>query len=162
MQQEPNIDEVDVRILQALQSDARRSNKDLAAAVGLAPSTTLGRVRDLERTGAVRGYHADVDPAALGHGVEAMVSVRLSPKTTDLVRSFVDELLSLPEVVGVFLLTGPFDLLVHVSVAGIAELRSLVLDRIAGVDGVVDEQTMIVFEHLHKHVLEPARTVDDG
>lgn len=110
----------------------------------------------------MRGYHADIDPAVLGHGVEAMVSVRLSPKNTELVRSFVDGLMALPEVIGVFLLTGAFDVLVHVSVAGIAELRSLVLDRIAGFEGVVDEQTMIVFEHLQKPVLEPARTVDEA
>ncbi|MEL7157909.1 MAG: Lrp/AsnC family transcriptional regulator, partial [Actinomycetota bacterium] len=81
-----NIDELDHRILRALQSDARRTNKDLAEAVGLAPSTTLGRVRELERTGVLRGYHADVAPAALGHGVEALVSVRLSPKNDELVR----------------------------------------------------------------------------
>lgn len=155
-----NIDEIDRRILHALQSDARRTNKDLAEAVGLAPSTTLGRVRELERSGIVRGYHADVAPWALGHGVEAMVSVRLSPKNDDVVQTFVDTLLALPEVIGVFLLTGPYDVLVHVSVAGIAELRTLVLDRVAGFEGVVDEQTMIVFEHLRKHVLEPARTVD--
>lgn len=148
-----NIDEVDRRLLAELQSDARRSNKALAAAVGLAPSTTLARVRVLEASGAIRGYHADVDPTALGRDVEALVSVRLSPKTGDLVRNLVESLMELEPVVAVTLLTGPYDLLVHVSVPRVAELRTLVLDHIAGFDGVVDEQTMMVFEHHRKHVL---------
>jgi DNA-binding Lrp family transcriptional regulator len=154
----PNIDQSDRRLLAELQSDARRTNKALAAAVGLAPSTTLARIRDLEERGAIRGYHADVDPAALGRNVEALISVRLSPKTGDLVGRLVDGLLQLDAVVAVTLLTGPYDLLVHVSVADITELRALVLDHIAGFDGVVDEQTMIIFERHQKHVLPPAVT----
>lgn len=154
----PNIDQSDRRLLAELQSDARRTNKALAAAVGLAPSTTLARIRDLEERGAIRGYHADVDPAALGRNVEALISVRLSPKTGDLVGRLVDGLLQLDAVVAVTLLTGPYDLLVHVSVADITELRALVLDHIAGFDGVVDELTMIIFERHQKHVLPAAVT----
>lgn len=150
-----NIDATDHRILAALQSNARRTNKELAASVGLAPSTTLGRVRHLEAEGAIRGYHADVDPESLGRTIEALVSVRLSPKDGDRVRRLVDSLWELDEVIAVTLLTGPYDLLVHLSVGSMAALRTMVLDHIASHDGVADEQTMIVFEHRRKRVLTP-------
>lgn len=150
-----NIDAVDHHILAELQSNARRSNKELAASVGLAPSTTLGRVRQLEADGAIRGYHAEVEPEALGRSIEALVSVRLSPKDGDRVRRLVDSLWALDEVIAITLLTGPYDLLIHLSVGSMTALRSMVLDHIASHDGVADEQTMIVFEHRRKPVLTP-------
>ncbi|MEO1061500.1 MAG: Lrp/AsnC family transcriptional regulator [Actinomycetota bacterium] len=150
-----NIDAVDHHILAELQSNARRSNKELAASVGLAPSTTLGRVRQLEADGAIRGYHAEVEPEALGRWIEALVSVRLSPKDGDRVRRLVDSLWALDEVIAITLLTGPYDLLIHLSVGSMTALRSMVLDHIASHDGVADEQTMIVFEHRRKPVLTP-------
>jgi len=152
MSMQPNIDEIDKRLLAELQADARRTNKALAAAVGLAPSTTLARIRDLEARGVIRGYHADIDPVAVGRNVEALISVRLLPKTGDLVNRFVNGLLELDDVVSVTLLTGPYDILVHVSVGDIAELRAVVLNRIASFDGVVDEQTMIIFERHQKRL----------
>ena len=149
----PNIDEIDHRILLELQADARRSNKALAASVGLAPSTTLGRVRDLEAGRIILGYHAAVDPAALGRSIQALVSVRLQPKTNVVVEEFVEMIWELEETIAVTMLTGPFDLLVHLSVADISGLQTLVLERIASFDGVVDEQTSIIFEHRRKTVL---------
>ena len=149
----PNIDEIDHRILLELQADARRSNKALAASVGLAPSTTLGRVRDLEARRIILGYHAVVDPAALGRSIQALVSVRLQPKTNVVVEEFVEMIWELEETIAVTMLTGPFDLLVHLSVADISGLQTLVLERIASFDGVVDEQTSIIFEHRRKTVL---------
>ncbi len=149
----PNIDATDGEILAELQADARRSNKAVAAATGIAPSTSLVRIRELEAAGVIRGYHADVDPKALGRHISALVSVRLSPKSERLVEQFVDSLWALNEVAAITLLTGPVDLLVELSVRSIEDLRSLVLENIASFDGVSDEQTVIVFEHRRKRVL---------
>src|SRR5690348_8601561 len=73
----PFLDDVDRRIVRALADDARIPNNALAAVVGIAPSTCLGRVRALRERGAIRGYHADVDPAVLGRPLQAMIAVRL-------------------------------------------------------------------------------------
>jgi DNA-binding Lrp family transcriptional regulator len=151
----PNMDEIDRTILAELQSDARRSNKAIAAAAGVAPSTSLTRIRELETAGVVRGYHADVDPKALGRHIGALVSVRLSPKSEALVDRFIDSLWGLDEVVAITLLTGPYDLQVELSVPSIEGLRTLVLENIASFDGVSDEQTVIVFERRRKPVLAP-------
>ena len=75
----PITDSTDLRLVSELQRDARQTNRALASAVALAPSTTLNRVRELERRGVIGGYHAEVDLAALGRGLQALVFVRLQP-----------------------------------------------------------------------------------
>src|SRR5215469_18814461 len=75
--QAPNLDEIDLTIIRELARDARLPNNMLAARAGIAPSTCLGRVRALRERGVIRGYHADVDQAALGRPLQAMIAVRL-------------------------------------------------------------------------------------
>ncbi len=152
-----NIDETDARILAELQLDARQTNRALASAVGVAPSTCLDRVRDLERRGVITGYTAEVDIAALGRPVQAMVAVRLRPKTSEVVDGFIESMWDLPETLSVTLVTGTEDALVLLAVPSVELLRSLVLDRIARAPGVVDERTSLVFEHRRRRVVAPAR-----
>ena len=152
----PNFDEIDRAILRELQHDARRANKALAESVGVSPSTMVNRVRALEESGAIRGYHADVDPTALGRNVDALISVRLQPKTPATVDAFIEAVWQLEETVAVSLVTGSFDALIHLSVANIASLSETVMRGIASAPGVVDEQTSIVFEHRRRSVLEPS------
>lgn len=151
----PNVDRNDVAILQELQSNARQTNRAVAAAVGLAPSTTLDRIRDLERRGIITGYHAEVDLRSLGRPLQAIVAVRLQPKTGEIVERFVEQVWALPETVAVHLVSGADDVLVHLSVTDADDLRHLVLDSIASFPGVVDERTSLVFEHRRKAVLGP-------
>lgn len=142
-------------ILVGLQANARQTNRALAQSIGLAPSTTLDRTRDLEQRGVITGYHAEIDLEALGRNLQAFVSVRVSPKTEDIVERIVDHLWALPQTLGVFLVSGTDDLLIHLGVRDTAGLRRLVLDQIASLEGVVDETTSLVFEYRQKKVLEP-------
>jgi DNA-binding Lrp family transcriptional regulator len=148
-----NIDRSDAAILSRLQSDARQTNRALAAGVGLAPSTTLDRVRSLEQRGVVTGYHAEVDLAALGRPIQAIVALRLRPKTAEVVDRAVERLWGLPETLGVFIVTGVDDLIVHLSVSDTDSLRELVLAGISSIEGVVDERTSLVFEYRRKKVV---------
>jgi DNA-binding Lrp family transcriptional regulator len=149
------MDGTDASILRELQINARRPNRALADAAGVSPSTMLHRVRSLEARRVIRGYHADVDLAALGRHVEALVFVRLQPKSPAAVDDFMESIWSLDETVAVTLLTGSFDVLVHLSVRDIAHLSHTVLTAIASAPNVMDEQTSIIFEHRRKQVLEP-------
>ena len=151
----PNIDGKNLQLLRELQADGRRSNRALAETIDMSASSTLERVRELEREGVITGYHAEVDPAAIGRRIEAMISVRVVPKTRELVERVVESIYSLAETVSVSLMSGEYDLMVHVSVPDTASLRAIVVDRIAAIPGVVDERTSIMFEHRRKHVLEP-------
>ena len=154
----PNISPIDEAILQVLQSDARRTNKSLSEKVGLAPSTTFDRLRELERRGVITGYHAEVDLRALGRGLQAMVAVRIEPKTEANIERLVARLEALPETIGVFLMSGTDDILVHVSVTDTDSLRHLVLTEIANQEGVVDERTSLVFEHRRRKVVTVLRS----
>ncbi len=152
------MDTIDQQVVQQLQIDARRSNKALAESIGVSPSTMLSRTRSLEDRGVIRGYHADVALPALGRQVEAMVSVRLLPKTPDAVEQFVEAIWSLEETIAVSLVTGAFDVLVHLSVKDISSLSEAVLRGITSAPNVADEQTAIVFEHRRKTVVTPIDT----
>src|SRR5437879_11658732 len=100
------LDEVDRRILVLLAADARMPNNALAERVGIAPSTCLTRVRALRENGTIRGFHADIDPAALGRGLQAMITVRLQSHARGHIPDFMAKIARLPEVLNVYFLGG--------------------------------------------------------
>jgi len=124
------LDDTDRAILRALVDDARVSNKDLAEKVGIAQSTCLTRVRALREAGVIRGYHADVDPKALGHDLQAMIAIRLQADARGAVARFATELARRPEVLDVYFVAGADDFLVHVATAGTDALRAFVADAL--------------------------------
>ncbi len=154
----PNLDEIDRLIIAALQSDARQTNRALAEKVGVAPSTSLERVRLLEQRGVIRGYHADVDPAALGLGLQAMVAIRLQPKKQAVITEATDRLWAIPEVIAVNLLSGVDDLIVRVCASDADHLRRLIVDGISAIPGVAEERTSLLFAFRQKFVVRPVAT----
>jgi len=145
-------DRIDDSILQALQNNARISNKELAAKVGLAPSSCLERVRRLQTRGVITGYRAAVDPSALGIGLQAFVSVQLKTHSRDLVDAFRAHLLALPEVLSLYHMGGEYDYLVHVAVQDANHLRDLALDAFTTRPEVSRIQTALVYEHVQPGV----------
>ena len=147
MKIEDHLDRIDFAILAILQKNARVANNRLAETVGVAPSTCLERVRRLARLGILRGHHADVDPGALGIGLEAMIAVRLRQHSRDVVDSFRNHVVELPEVRSVFHVTGGDDFLVHVAVRDSDHLRDLALDSFTTRPEVDHIQTRLIFEY---------------
>jgi DNA-binding Lrp family transcriptional regulator len=143
----PGIDEVDRRILVVLAEDARIPNNALAERVGVAPSTCLGRVRALRERGVIRGYHADIDPAALGRPLQAMISVRLAPGGRERIAGFGDKVAHMPDVLNVYFLGGADDFYIHISAASSDALRQFVVALSADPD-VAITQTNLIFEHV--------------
>lgn len=147
---ENTLDRTDRALLELLQNDARMTNKELAARVGIAPSTCLERVRALATRGVVRGYHADVDLEALGRGLEAIVAVRVRPHSRRHVEAFRAATLEMPEVIEAFHVTGADDFLLHVAVADTDALRDFVLDRLTMRPEVAHVESRIVYEHMRR------------
>ena len=141
------LDLIDFEIVEALQNNARISNKELAAGVGLAPSSSLERVKRLQERGVLRGYHAEVDPAAMGIELEALVSVRLKNHSRDMVDALRRRTLEFREVLAVYYLAGPIDFLVHVAVRNPLHLRDLVLEAFSMHDEVDRVETSLIFDH---------------
>lgn len=142
----PTLDRIDCGIVDALQKDARLSNKELAAQVGLAPSSCLERVRRLEKRGVLLGFRAEVDPKALGIGLEALTAVRLSQHKSGTFESFLAHAQQLREAVAVYQVAGPDDFLIHVAVRDPEHLRDLVLDHISAHPDVAHIETALIFK----------------
>ena len=142
------LDRIDREILAALANNARLSNKELAARVGLAPSSALERFRRLTREGWLRGFHADVDPRAFGLGLEAMISVRLKQHSRDQFEAFRLYVQTLPEVVAAYHMAGANDFLVHVRARDAEHLRDFAIDAFTTRAEVGHLETALVFEHL--------------
>ena len=142
------MDRIDDAILTALQNDGRISNKELAAHVGLAPSSCFERVRRLQERGIITGYHAELEPAALKIGLQAFVFVRLARHSRDLVETFRDYVSTLPEVVSVYHVAGVEDFVVHVAVRDANHLRNLTLDAFTTREEVARLNTALVYEHV--------------
>jgi len=147
------LDSTDVQIIRWLRKNARTSNKELAAKVGLAPSSCLERVRRLRLARVLTGYHADVDPDAIGIGLQAMVAVRLTRHARSEVESFQRHLESLLEVVTMFHVAGTNDYLVHVAVRDAAHLRELALSAFTERPEVDHIETQLIFVHSRNHEL---------
>jgi DNA-binding Lrp family transcriptional regulator len=152
----PNLDVVDLLLVRALQENARRSNKDLAALAGIAPSTCSERIRSLLSRGVLTGFHAAVDHRLLGRPMEAIIVVRLRPQSREVVDALRDFVLSLPETLTLYEVTGPNDCLLHVAVRDMHELRGFILDRLTQRPEVAEVQTSTIYQRTTKHV--PERT----
>ncbi|MFK5954943.1 MAG: Lrp/AsnC family transcriptional regulator [Planctomycetota bacterium] len=139
------MDRIDYAILDELQKNARLNNKELAAKVHLAASSCLERVKRLQANGVLQGFHARVDPQALGIGIQAMIQVRLARHSRNQVVSLTEHILQLPETVGFFHLAGDFDFLVHVAVRDANHLRDLALDAFTTREEVAQIQTALLF-----------------
>ncbi len=145
MSRQDRLDRIDRRILQRLQNDARCSNKELAAHVGLAPSSCLERVRRLRRDGQLGDAHSETDPAALGVGIQALVAVDLYHQSEAAIADFDRSLRGLPEVIAFFNVSGRHDYLVHLACRDTAHLRALMLEAFTGVEAVRYHETSLVF-----------------
>jgi DNA-binding Lrp family transcriptional regulator len=138
---------VDRALLRALVDDARVSNKELAEKVGIAQSTCLTRVRALRGSGVIRGYHADIDPKALGHDLQAMIAIRLQPHARGAMGEFTASLSRRPEVLEVYFVAGANDFLVHVACASTDALRRFVGDHLNRDPAIAGTETNLIFEH---------------
>ncbi|GAA3233063.1 Lrp/AsnC family transcriptional regulator [Pseudonocardia petroleophila] len=145
--QDVRLDDTDRAIVAALLADARTSNKDLADLVGIAQSTCLARVRALRTRGVIRGFHADIDPRALGHDLQAMIAIRLQPDARRAIVEYTARLTRYPEVLEVYFLAGANDFLVHVATASTDELRRFVGEQLNRDPAVAGTETNLIFEH---------------
>jgi DNA-binding Lrp family transcriptional regulator len=142
------IDDVDRRILTALHADARMSNSALAELVGIAASTCHGRVRRLQELGVIRGFYADIDPAAIGLSLQAMISVNLQSSSRGKIRNFIQQIRRKPQVMDVYFLAGADDFILHVAARDTEDLRSFVVENLNADSDVAGTQTSLIFEHL--------------
>jgi len=142
------MDAMDRKILTELQQDGRLTVTELAARVQLSVSPCHRRVRDLERTGAIRGYRAVVDPAAVGLNFEALVFATLRWEDRDTVADFEQAVAALPHVIQAQRLFGEPDYLLRVATADLAAFQQLYDQQLATLPGVQRLTSTLVMKHV--------------
>ncbi|HEY1797698.1 MAG TPA: Lrp/AsnC family transcriptional regulator [Stellaceae bacterium] len=147
------LDRTDFGILRLLQNDAGLSNKQIAAAIGLAPSSAHERMKRLREEGVLRGAHADVAPQAMGVGLEAIFFIEMSKHERGVIDRFLEEVVDIPEVRSAFLVTGPHDFIVHVVARDMQHLKDVVLGRFTNRAEVTRIESSIIFEARVRHDL---------
>ena len=150
-----HLDELDKALLRELQVDARRTNRDIAAAAGVSPTTALDRIRAMRERGVIRGASLDIDLAAIGRPVQALIAVRIRPPSRQNIEAFRNWVTALPDTLGVFVTTGTEDFLIHVAVPDNESLYAFVIDRLTERAHVADVRTSVVYEHLTNTKIEP-------
>lgn len=130
------MDGTDRAIIDALQRDARISNVELAEQVHLTPGPCLRRVQRLEAAGVIRGYHAAIDPAALGRGFEVILDVELTRFDRDSVYRFEQAMAGFDEVTELHRLFGSPDYFVRVAVVDIPAYEAFLTDQVMTIPGI--------------------------
>lgn len=155
------LDQIDFGLLRHLQNNARISNKALAAAVGLSPSSCHERTKRLWQDGVLRGAHTDVAPDVMGVGLEALLMIELAKHERQTVDSFMQDVVAIPEVRAAFLISGRYDLIVHVVARDTVHLKNLALDEFTSRPGVTRIETSIIFEATRRHDLPDLNAPED-
>ena len=130
------MDRTDRAIIGHLRRDARLSNVELAERVSLSPSACLRRVRALEQAGVIRGYHAEIDPAADGRALEVEVLIELTHKDRQTVEEFERRIALMDPVVECRRMFGVPDYLVRVAVADTAAYEAFYMNALAELPGI--------------------------
>jgi DNA-binding Lrp family transcriptional regulator len=130
------MDGVDRAILAHLQREARLSNTELAQRVHLSPSPCLRRVRKLERTGVITGYHAAVDPSAIGRGFQVLLHVEMTVQDRKTTEAFESQVAQFDEVIEARRMFGRPDYLLWIAVTDQDAYERVLIDRLADLPGV--------------------------
>jgi DNA-binding Lrp family transcriptional regulator len=160
MTEKIKLSRIEFEIVAELQKDGRLSNKELAARVGLAPSSCHERLKQLRERNIIRGIHAEIDPAALGIGLQAMFFVRLKDHSRASVGNFRDRALKVREVIALYNVTGSEDFLVHVVARDLEHLYQLARDTLTSFGEVDHIQTLLIFDAIRRPELPQLNPVD--
>lgn len=145
------INEIDKKILNIIQKDARVSNAEIARQVGLAPSAVLERVRKLEERGVIRGYSAELNPAQMGFGLTAFIAVR----THECCYETDKFLAEIPEVLEVHDVAGEDSYLLKVRVKDAEDLSRLLREELKNVPNVASTKTTVVLQTIKETTALP-------
>lgn len=142
------LDKIDLKILSVLQENARMPITELAERVGLSVTPCGERMKTLEKEGVILGYHARLNPHALGLGLLVFVELKLSTKSGAIFSKFKQEILKLPSVLECHLVSGDFDYLIKARIAQMADYRTLLGDILLTLPGAQESRSYIVMEEV--------------
>jgi Lrp/AsnC family transcriptional regulator, leucine-responsive regulatory protein len=147
------LDRIDLRVLKELQKNARISMTELAEMVGLSITPCAERIKRLERDGFITGYHARLNPQAMGQSLLVFVEIKLAAKSGQMFEEFKKEVRKLPNVLECHLVSGDFDYLIKARIPEMNAYRRLLGDMLLTLPGARESRSYIVMEEV-KETLE--------
>jgi DNA-binding Lrp family transcriptional regulator len=145
-----NLDAIDRRLLAELQEEGRITNVELASRVGLTAPPCLRRVRTLEESGIIKGYHAELDPAALGFAIMVFAMVSLKSQAEDALRQFEDHMRSLPEVRECHMLNGEIDFILKIVSKDLQSFQEFLTSKLTPAPNVASVKTSLTIRTAKK------------
>jgi len=137
------LDDIDRRILRALQKNGRRQNAELADEVGLSPSPCLRRIKLLEESGVIERYVALLDATKIGMGLTVFARIWLTGQDVETVDHFTNEVKKLPQIVECHLMAGDCDFLLRVVATDLDDYRRFQINHLTRIKGVQSVKTEI-------------------
>lgn len=150
-----NFDTTDRTILFALQQDARQTTAELAEQVSLSQSPCWRRVKQLEESGVIEGYHAHLNRARLGFGVTGFIHLQMETHTPEMSAAFEREVVALSQVVSCYNLSGRYDYMLEVISSDLESFSSLVRNRIRCLPGVKEISTSFSLKEVKRSNILP-------
>ncbi len=138
-----NLDEIDLKILERLQSDGRITNVELANSVGLTAPPCLRRMRALEDEGVIKSYHAAIDPAKMGYTITVFAMVSLKSQAENDLQAFEDHVQKLPEVRECYMLNGEIDFILKVVAKDLQQFQSFLTSQLTSAPNVASVKTSL-------------------
>ena len=138
-----NLDQIDRRLLAELQDDGRITNVELANRVGLTAPPCLRRVRSLEDSGVIKGYHAELDASRLGFAITVFAMVSLKSQAEDALRQFEDHMRGLPEVRECHMLNGEIDFILKIVSRDLQSFQEVLTSKLTPAPNVASVKTSL-------------------
>ncbi|HEY4547268.1 MAG TPA: Lrp/AsnC family transcriptional regulator [Pedomonas sp.] len=138
------LDAVDRRILSNLQDDGRMTNVELANRAGITAPPCLRRVRTLETSGVIKGYHADLDPDALGYSIIVFALVSLKSQAEADLQAFEKHVEQLPEIRECYMLNGEIDFVLKIVSTDLQAFQRFLTSKLTPAPNVASVKTSLV------------------
>ncbi len=155
MSSQLKLDQIDRKVLDILQSNAKITNAQLSKEIGLSPAPTLERVKKLEQSGIIQSYHAQLNRERVGLTVTTFIQVTLTGHRKEVTDTFVEKIYEIPEIIECHHITGSGDFLLKVISKDISSYQKLLLEKINEIEQVANTQTMVILSTFKESKVMP-------
>lgn len=142
------LDDIDKKILEILQINAKITNSQLAKEIGLSPAPTLERVKKLEHGGLIKSYHAEIDTTKIGLGVSVFLQASLLISEKGSIEAFEEKIKKIPEIIECYHITGSSDFMLKILTKNIESYNKFILERLIHIEQIGNMQSMVVLSTL--------------
>ena len=143
-----DLDKTDRKILKLLQKNARIPMTELAEQVGLSTTPVTERVRRLEREDIITGYHAHLNPHALGKSLLVFVEIKLRSKSGNIFEDFRREVAKIPQIMECHLVSGEYDYLIKVRLSDMSAYRDMLGNILLQLPAAAESRSYVVMEEV--------------